>query len=71
MFLGAVFTYQFTYLAWMRLESDEIKGRKRGLCSFEAKGGEREMADATMQMRCWSWRGSLRGLLRDDRDELW
>ena len=30
-FLGAVFTYQFTYLAWMRLEKDEIKQQKRGM----------------------------------------
>lgn len=29
-FLGAVVTYQIVYWVWVKLETDEIKGKKRG-----------------------------------------
>lgn len=31
-FLGAVFTYQAVYWAWVKLETDEIKNSKRSAC---------------------------------------
>lgn len=33
-FLGAVFTYQAVYLFWVKLETDEIKDKKKSRCSW-------------------------------------
>lgn len=63
-FLGAIFTYQVTYLMWTKLESDEIKQQKRSMFIYSRPlAFLRTVTDVPRQTRYLSWRLRLNSLL--------
>ena len=54
-FLGAVFTYQAVYWLWVKLETDEIKERKKSK-AFCIIGGRGYLADMVSQEKFRDWR---------------